>query len=180
MTATGHISDALPSTTPALDLPADHAPAAVRPLRFFQRRPRLRRFTYVAGYEGLSVLCTVLVLNGLLGHGGGQSTVTAVLLSTTATVWNYIWNTIFENFERRIGAAGRGPAARAVHAIGYEGGALLFTIPVVTIMLGVSLLEAVVIEASMLVFFLVFTVVYAWAFDRVFGLPASALGSDSE
>lgn len=167
MTATGHISDAPASTRPT------------RQLRFFQRRPRLRRFVYVAGYEGLSVLCTVLVLNSLLGHGGGQSTFTAILLSTTATVWNYIWNTIFENLERRIGSEGRGPAARAIHAIGYEGGALLFTVPIVTIVLGVTLLEAVVIEASMLVFFLVFTVVYAWAFDRVFGLPASALGGEA-
>ncbi|PIJ19432.1 hypothetical protein BMH30_12510, partial [Leucobacter sp. OLES1] len=124
-------------------------------------------------------LCTVLVLNGLLGHGGGQSTFTAILLSTTATVWNYIWNTIFESLERRVGTEGRGPAARAIHAIGYEGGALLFTVPIVTIVLGVTLLEAVVIEASMLVFFLVFTVVYAWAFDRVFGLPASALGGEA-
>ncbi|PII83042.1 hypothetical protein BMH32_02005 [Leucobacter sp. OLJS4] len=148
-------------------------------MRYFQQRPRLRRFVYVAGYEGLSVLCTVLVLNGLLGHGGGQSTFTAILLSTTATVWNYIWNTIFESLERRVGTEGRGPAARAIHAIGYEGGALLFTVPIVTIVLGVTLLEAVVIEASMLVFFLVFTVVYAWAFDRVFGLPASALGGEA-
>ncbi|WP_158234945.1 MULTISPECIES: PACE efflux transporter [unclassified Leucobacter] len=167
MTATGHISDAPASTRPT------------RRLRYFQQRPRLRRFVYVAGYEGLSVLCTVLVLNGLLGHGGGQSTFTAILLSTTATVWNYIWNTIFESLERRVGTEGRGPAARAIHAIGYEGGALLFTVPIVTIVLGVTLLEAVVIEASMLVFFLVFTVVYAWAFDRVFGLPASALGGEA-
>lgn len=166
MTATGHISDALASPT-----------ASARPLRFFQARPRLRRFVYVGGYEGLSVLCTVFVLGGLLGHSGGQSTFTAILLSTSATVWNYIWNTIFENFERRAGVEGRGPAARAIHAIGYEGGALLFTVPIVTLMLGVTLLEAVVIEAGMLVFFLVFTVAYAWAFDRVFGLPASALGA---
>ena len=37
-----------------------------------------------------------------------------------------------------------------------------------------TLLEAVMIETGLLVFFLVFTVVYSWAFDRVFGLPASA------
>lgn len=157
MTATGH----------TLVVPED--------LRFFQSRPVLRRVAFVAGYEGLSVLFTVVVLSAVLGHGGGTSTLTAVLLSTVATIWNYLWNTLFEAIERRRGAVGRGALARTVHALGYEGGVLVVTIPLVAIMLGVSLLEALVIESGLLVFFLVFTVSYTWAFDRVFGLPASAL-----
>ncbi|MBL3698733.1 PACE efflux transporter [Leucobacter luti] len=151
-----------------------HTLPATPELRFFQARPVLRRVTFVAGYEGLSVLFTVFVLSALLGHSGGESTLTAILVSTTATAWNYVWNTIFEALERRSGATGRGARARALHAIGYEGGVLLFTIPLVALMLHVSLLEALVIESGLLVFFLVFTLGYTWAFDRVFGLPASA------
>ena len=155
-------------------LPSATAPSRpARAERFFQARPVMRRIVYALGYETLSVLFTVVVMSGLLGHGGGQSTLTAVLLSTTATVWNYVWNAVFESLERRIGATGRGPVARALHAVGYEGGVLVFTIPLVAVMLGVSLLEAAMIESGMLLFFLVFTAVYAWAFDRIFGLPAS-------
>ncbi|SJN10016.1 hypothetical protein FM113_07985 [Leucobacter sp. 7(1)] len=144
-------------------------------LRFFQSRPVLRRVIFVAGYESLSVLFTVVVLSAVLGHGGGTSTLTAVLLSTVATIWNYLWNTLFEAVERRRGLTGRGVLARTLHALGYEGGVLLVTIPLVAIMLGVSLGEALVIESGLLIFFLVFTVSYTWVFDRVFGLPASAL-----
>ncbi|QIM19667.1 PACE efflux transporter [Leucobacter coleopterorum] len=142
--------------------------------RFFQARPVLRRVVFVAGYETLSVLFTVLVLSTLLGHGGGSSTLTAVVLSTVATGWNYLWNTTFEAIEKRRGVSGRGAGSRALHAIGYEGGVLFFTIPLVAIMLGVNLLEAFAIEGGLLVFFLIFTVVYTWVFDRVFGLPVSA------
>ena len=181
MTSPGHTSGTvLPGSSSISEAPealAPRPPAAtarpVRPERFFQARPVMRRIVYALGYETLSVLFTVVVMSGLLGHGGGQSTLTAVLLSTTATVWNYVWNTMFERLERRIGATGRGPAARALHAIGYEGGVLVFTIPLVAVMLGVGLLEAAMLEGGMLVFFLAFTAVYAWAFDRVFGLPAS-------
>ncbi|WP_206427503.1 PACE efflux transporter [Leucobacter chromiireducens] len=186
MTATGHTSSAF---APTLSTVADTLVEAVdtatlriagaapaeRQLRFFQARPVLRRVAFVAGYEGLSVLFTVVVLSSLLGHGGGQSTLTAVLLSTTATIWNYVWNTIFEAIERRTGATGRGVGSRALHAIGYEGGVLVFTIPLVMFMLGLGLIEAILLEGGLLIFFLVFTVVYTWAFDRVFGLPASAL-----
>lgn len=142
--------------------------------RLFRGRPVLRRIGFVVGYEALSVLFTVVVLSALLGHSGGESTFLAILLSTVATGWNYIWNTIFEAIERRFGVKGRGAGARAVHAVGYEGGVLVFTIPLVAFMLGIGLLEAVMIEGGLLVFFLVFTVVYTWAFDRVFGLPDSA------
>ena len=136
--------------------------------------PVVRRIVYAVLYEGLSLLFTIVVLGLILGHGGGESTVTAVLLSTVATAWNYAWNTIFERAERRFGWTGRGLALRVVHAIGYEGGVLVFTIPLVAFMLRVSLAEAFVIESGMLVFFLIFTFVYSWAFDKTLGLPESA------
>lgn len=178
MTAPGHTHRVESPASTTLTLPVI-VTGRVSTLRFFQAHPVLRRVTYVIGYEGLSVLFTVFVMSALLGHGGGESTLLAVMLSTAATIWNYVWNTIFEAIEHRRGAQGRGALARTVHAIGYEGGVLVVTIPMVAIMLGISLLEALVIEAGLLVFFLVFTVVYAWVFDRVFGLPASALASDA-
>lgn len=152
-----------------------HTPGASAPrtVPVFRGHPVLRRIAFVAGYEALSVLFTVVVLSGLLGHGGGNSTVTAILLSTVATGWNYIWNTVFEAIERRRAVTGRSALARAAHAVGYEGGVLVFTIPLVAFMLQVGLLEAVLIESSLLVFFLIFTVVYTWVFDRIFGLPDS-------
>ena len=173
MTAFGHTQSA--SAPSSLSAVSEAAAAQTQPLRYFQARPVLRRVVYVIGYEGLSVLFTVVVMSGLLGHGGGQSVLTAVLLSTAATAWNYLWNTLFEAIERRVGATGRGARSRALHALGYEGGVLLVTIPLVSLMLGVSLVEAAMLEAGLLVFFLVFTTVYAMLFDRVFRLPASAV-----
>ena len=184
---TGTLSVALPSparpaaepTTGTLTvaLPSPARPAAAPATPDSARRelhPVLRRVIYVGGYEILSVLFTVFVLGSMLGHGGGQATLTAILLSTTATIWNYVWNTLFERAERRFGWTGRGVFVRIGHALGYEGGVLIFTIPLVAFMLGVSLGEAFMIEISLLVFFLIFTYVYSWVFDRVVGLPASA------
>ncbi|WP_204374541.1 PACE efflux transporter [Leucobacter musarum] len=165
MTSPGHTAEQSARPT---------APTA--PLGWFIGRSRLRRVAFVGGYETLSVLFTVFVLGALLGHGGEASTVTAILVSTVATLWNYLWNTVFEAFERRTGATGRGVRARAMHAIGYEGGVLLVTIPLVAALLGIGLFEALAIEGGLLVFFLAFTVVYTWAFDRVFGLPQTAVG----
>lgn len=175
MTVPGHTPAVLAHDTASTSTLTLQLPVVQSDLRFFQARPVLRRVVYVAGYEGLSVLFTVVVMSGLLGHGGSQSTLLAVMLSTAATIWNYLWNTIFEAYERRTGATGRSLAARVTHALGYEGGVLVVTIPMVSLMLGVGLLEAAMIELGLLVFFLIFTAVYAAIFDRVFGLPASAM-----
>lgn len=175
MTVPGHTPvvfahESASASSRTLDSPSKRAE-----LRFFQAHPVLRRVVYVAGYEVLSVLFSVFVMSSMLGHGGGQSTLTAILLSTAATIWNYLWNTMFEAYERRVGATGRGLSARVAHALGYEGGVLVVTIPLVSFMLGMSFLEAAMLEFGLLVFFLIFTAVYAATFDKVFGLPASAL-----
>ena len=47
-------------------------------------------------------------------------------------------------------------------------------IPLMAWWFGVTLWEATVMEAGLLVFFLVYTYVFNWCFDHVFGLPASA------
>lgn len=51
----------------------------------------------------------------------------------------------------------------------------MILVPVMAIWLGLSLWAALVANLGLLLFFLVYTVVFTWLFDRVFGLPASAL-----
>ena len=51
---------------------------------------------------------------------------------------------------------------------------LLVLIPLMAWWFGVGLWEATLMEAGLLLFFLVYTYAFNWAFDRVFGLPASA------
>ncbi|MDN6638356.1 MAG: hypothetical protein L0L05_08470 [Yaniella sp.] len=48
-------------------------------------------------------------------------------------------------------------------------------VPTIAWVLGVSVLEAFMLQVVILVFFLIYTAVYAWIFDRVFGLPEPAV-----
>ena len=74
--------------------------------------------------------------------------------------------------QRQAGTGGL--RRRIAHAIGFEGGLIAFLVPVFAWWLGVSLWDALVMDLGLVVFFLVYTFVFNWAFDRVFGLPASA------
>ncbi|MBB1382342.1 hypothetical protein H5071_10370, partial [Shewanella sp. SR41-2] len=54
---------------------------------------------------------------------------------------------------------------RVVHALGFEGGMLFFTIPLVSWYLSLSLIDTLILEAGVLGFILVYTAVFNWLYD---------------
>lgn len=128
--------------------------------------PAFRRIIYVISYELIAVALTT---GGLvvLGFGGGSSGVVAVAASTVAVVWNYVWTTLFEMWERRQVSQTRTVLRRMVHAVGFEGGLVVLLLPIVAATLRVSLVQAFSLEVGLLVFFLVYTFVFAWLFDKI-------------
>lgn len=135
--------------------------------------PLGRRVTYAVVFEILAVGFTTIIL-ALLGNDSGSSLIVGLISSTVALTWNLIFNWGFEAFERRIGVTHRPWYMRVTHAVLFEGGLIVMLVPAIAWVLGVSLLEAFMLEVVLLIFFLIYTAVYAWAFDRVFGLPEPA------
>ena len=133
-----------------------------------------RRVLYVALYELIAIGVVTLALGLLTEHGWGSSGGLAVGSSLIAVLWNLVFNHFFERWERRQPTRGRSPARRVAHAIGFEGGLLLWLVPFIAWWLGVSLWQALMLDAGMVVFFLVYTFVFNWAFDQLFGLPAAS------
>ena len=133
-----------------------------------------RRVIYVTLYELIAIAAATLGLALLTGQGAGHSSVVAVAASAIAIVWNIVFNWAFERWEARQPVRGRSVARRVAHAIGFEGGLVFTLVPLFAWWFGVSLWAAFVMDLGLIVFFLCYTFVFNWVFDRVFGLPASA------
>ena len=133
-----------------------------------------RRVIYVTLYELIAIAAATLGLALLTGQGAGHSSVVAVAASAIAIVWNIVFNWAFERWEARQPVRGRSVARRVAHAIGFEGGLVFTLVPLFAWWFGVSLWAAFVMDLGLIVFFLCYTFVFNWAFDRIFGLPASA------
>lgn len=133
-----------------------------------------RKVVYVTLYEGFAILFAAIGLAALSGASAGKSTALAVASSVVAVVWNLVFNTLFEAWEARQPVRGRSLQRRIAHAIGFEGGLAVVLIPLFAWWLGIGLWEALLFDAALLLFFLIYTFVFNWCFDRVFGLPASA------
>jgi len=132
-----------------------------------------RRVIYVTIYEIVAIIASSLLFV-VIGQQPGESGVMAVVASAVAVIWNVSFNSAFEWWEARQSVKGRSIGRRVALAIGFEGGLALILVPVMAWWFGVTLWQALAMEAALLVFFLVYTYLFSWVFDRVFGLPASA------
>ncbi|MCE1250510.1 MAG: PACE efflux transporter [Comamonadaceae bacterium] len=133
----------------------------------------LRRVVFVTLYELLAIACAS-GLFVLLGQQPAASGAMAVVASAIAVAWNIGFNHLFERWEARQSVKGRSVRRRVAHALGFEGGLALVLVPLMAWWFGIGLWQALVLEAGLLLFFLAYTYVFNWSFDRVFGLPAAA------
>lgn len=136
-----------------------------------------RRVVYITLYEGIAIVAASVGLSLVSGQGMGHSGVLAVVASVIAVAWNLAFNALFERWESRQAVRGRGVRRRIAHAVGFEGGLIAFLVPMFAWGLGVSLWQALVMDLGLVAFFLVYTFVFNWVFDLLFGLPASAAGA---
>lgn len=154
--------------------PSSIAVAAPSGALWFSLQGLRRRLLYVSVFEGLAVACTSWGLSQMSGQDLAHAGVMGLASSAIAVAWNFLFNALFERWEARQVVRGRSLARRAAHAAGFEGGLVLSLVPLFAWWFEISLWQALVMDLGLVVFFLVYTFVFNWGFDRVFGLPASA------
>ncbi|MDB5750494.1 MAG: hypothetical protein JWP65_915 [Ramlibacter sp.] len=133
-----------------------------------------RKIVYVVFFELIAIAMSTILLKLLSGSPAGHAGAAAVGASALAMVWNLAYNALFERWEAGRARKGRSFTRRAAHALGFETGLTVLLVPLFALVLGVSLLDALLYNLGMIVFFLVYTFSYNLAFDRLFGLPLSA------
>lgn len=136
--------------------------------------PRHRRILQAVLYEVIAIAFVGPVLSFAFDKPPSSTMALAVILSTIALTWNYLFNGMFEKWESRQQVRGRSFARRLAHGVGFEGGLTVILVPVMSLWLDISPWEAFVANLGLLMFFFFYAIAFTWAFDRLFGLPASA------
>ncbi len=93
-----------------------------------------------------------------------------IVLSLKAMLFNLIYNWAFDKFDVR---AGRVPTDRSflrriLHALGFEIGLMFTSLPIVVWWLGLSILQAILIDLVITSFVVFYTFVFTWGYDRLF------------
>ena len=136
--------------------------------------PVNRRVLQAILYEVFAIAFVGPVLSIAFDKPPASTLALAVVLSSIALGWNYLFNAIFERWEARQARRGRSLARRLAHGIGFEGGLALILVPVMALWLAISPMKAFVANLGLLAFFFFYAIAFTWTFDKVFGLPESA------
>ena len=98
--------------------------------------------------------------------------VVAVVSTTIAMGWNYVYNLAFDHALVALGKPlNKTPVTRLFHAVLFEGGLLLLLVPFIAWYLQVPLWQAFVMDLALAGFYLVYALIFNWTYDRVFPLP---------
>lgn len=138
--------------------------------------PTGRRVLQAVCYEGIAVCLVGPALGWLFDAPGPSSLLLALVMASIALAWHGLFNLVFERWEARQTVKGRGWWRRIVHGLCFEVGLTLILVPLMAWWLHTTLWAAFLADLGVLLFFLVYGIAFTWAFDRLFGLPASAAG----
>jgi uncharacterized membrane protein len=152
----------------------DAAPVSARGPYSPKMSPTIRRVFQAVLYEVVAIAVVGPALSLAFDKPHASTFGLALVLSTIALTWNYAFNWIFERWESRQTVRGRSFARRLAHGAGFEGGLVIILLPVMSLWLQISPAAAFVANLGLLVFFFVYAIAFTWAFDLMFGLPASA------
>ncbi|MGL4675108.1 MAG: PACE efflux transporter, partial [Wohlfahrtiimonas sp.] len=122
------------------------------------------RIFHAFTFEFFAIVFTMLIGIFLLNKPIDAMGVLSVLISVTALLLNIVFNWLFDRFFPFVNGD-RPVKIRMLHAIGFEGTLVLFTVPMIAFFLKVSFVEAFMIEIGFLVFFLFYTYIYNWCYD---------------
>ncbi len=123
------------------------------------------RVLHTLNYEFIALLITIPGAAWIMDRPLAGVGITAIVLSLLAMVWNLVFNIIFDRvYPPKMP---RGVLVRALQAIGFEGGFVLIAVPVTAIMLKMDLLAALMLDIGFLLFYLPYTYLFNWCWDKL-------------
>jgi uncharacterized membrane protein len=134
-------------------------------------RPPADRARQVILFEIIGLLLITPLFALASGEAMFSSAGLLLILSFIAVFWNAVYCDLFDRTERRLArrTADRRPfRLRLAHALGFEGGLILFTLPVIMCWTGMGFWLALTADLGLAFAYAGYAYVYNLAYDRVF------------
>ncbi|WP_151828581.1 PACE efflux transporter [Acinetobacter nosocomialis] len=133
-----------------------------------------RRIVYVSSYEIIGMVISSVGLALLAGDSVEHTGPLSVMITTIAVTWNFIYNILYEKWEAQQENKSRTVKRRIAHAIGFQITLVMFLIPLIAWWMDISLVAAFWLDVAFIIIIPIYTFIFNWTVDKLFGLPASA------
>lgn len=129
------------------------------------------RIRHAIIFEVLGLILIVFIL-AQFGFDMAHTGIMGIVFSVLATGWNYIYNIWFDQgmmkwkrtYEKNF-------TDRVIHAVLFELGLLVVTLPIIAWWLGISLWQAFILDIGLVIFYLIYAYLYNLAYDKIFPIP---------
>lgn len=125
-----------------------------------------RRIIHALSYEMILLVIIAILLSQLFDAPMEVTGTLGVIMAVTSVIWNMIFNHFFERAEQQYKFKRTIPI-RVAHAIGFEGGLMLATIPMIAYALQLPILEAIMLDFALTMGILVYTFCFQWCYDLI-------------
>lgn len=125
-----------------------------------------RRIIHALSYEVILLVIIAIALSYIFDMPMEVTGSLGIVMAVTSVVWNMVFNHFFEKYEAKRNLT-RTVKVRIFHAIGFEGGLMLATIPMVAYAMNMTLWQAIVLDFSLTLCILVYTFIFQWCYDHI-------------
>ena len=130
------------------------------------RKSLPERIAHAVAFELIALLICGPLFGWLMDTSVAAMSSLTLAISAVAMLWNVAYNALFDRVQRRVGFT-RTFAVRVLHAIGFELGLLIASVPLAAVWLGIGLWPAFVLDLGLILFFLPYTIVFNAAYDAL-------------
>lgn len=117
-------------------------------------------------FETVALLICAPLFAFLLNRSVSEMGLMTLIIATIAVIWNFIYNAVFDRVTRGF-IKERGFIVRMIHAGLFESGLIIITVPLIAWVLKMTLLEALMMDIGILLFFLPYTIIFNWVYDAI-------------
>ena len=98
------------------------------------------------------------------------------VLSLKAMLVGFIYNWLFDQMDVRANRipTERSFAGRVVHAVGFEFGLVLTSLPIVMWWLGLTILQALMMDIIVTSMVVIYTMMFGWVYDKLFPISQTS------
>lgn len=140
-------------------------------------RSQADRIRHTIFFEFFGLLFSIPIATYAVGTEMSHMSVLAVSMAVFAMLWNWLYNILFDKALVSLGRSlsNRPPRLRALHAICFEAGFMLLTLPAVMWWLKLNFWQALTMDIGFALFYVVYGYAYNWCYDKVF--PYKVVGA---
>lgn len=126
----------------------------------------IERIFHAILFELLAILISIIAIKFTTAYPTTETTITIVLISLIAVIWNFLFNWLFDlaftgaREKRKLNT-------RIFHAISFEIGLLIFTLPLIVYILQIDYIEAFIMDIGLTLLILIYTIIFNWLYDHL-------------